>query len=79
MNDQQKKKNTIRIVDKSSVNYTFIDNNSILNQSTYEKNKSDNKSKKLRKTSIKDIQIQDRNKVNSKNIKSLQGHSPVYE
>ena len=76
----KKKKNTAKIVDSSSVNYTFKNNNPIYVQPKDKQNDELNQ-KKLQPTkrSIKDVQNQNRHKVNSKKIKTLQGHSPVYE
>lgn len=75
---KEKKKSTAKIVDKSSVNYTFT--YTPANKSIDEKkDESDQNSKNAMKRSIKDIKNQNRHKVNSKNIKTLQGHSPVYE
>lgn len=77
---KKKKKTTVRIVDKSSINYTFTDNNLVYNQTTEpRKERLDQKAAKVTKKSIMDIKDQNRHKVNSRNIKSLQGHSPVYE
>lgn len=71
-----KKKNAVKIVDRSSVNYTFTDNK--LTYQPLDVNKDEPK-KKAVKRSVRDIKNQNRHKINSKNIKSLQGHSPVYE
>lgn len=77
---RQKKKKAIRIVDKSSVNYTFINDNLVYNQpSKIKKGDSSEGSQKTTKRSIVDIKNQNRHKINSKKIRSLQGHSPVYE
>jgi hypothetical protein len=74
----KKKKKTVRIVDKSSVNYTFIDNSrAYAIQSS--KESGEQKTNKITKKSIMDVKTQNRHKVNSRKIKSLQGHSPVYE
>jgi hypothetical protein len=77
----EKKKKTAKIVDNSSVNYTFTNNNpSYLEPKNRENEElSQKRSYKHTKRSIKDVQSQNRHKVNSKKIKSLQGHSPVYE
>jgi hypothetical protein len=76
----KKKKNTAKIVDSSSVNYTFQNNNPIYLQPKETQNDELNQKKsKHAKRSIKDVQNQSRHKVNSKKIKTLQGHSPVYE
>jgi hypothetical protein len=75
---KEKHKKTIKIVDKSSISYTFTDNNPIYTVPTEEPEDA-TAQKKAAKTSLKDIQKQDRHKASSKKIKSLQGHSPVYE
>jgi hypothetical protein len=77
----EKKKNTAKIVDSSSVNYTFKNNNPIFLQPKDGQNDELNQKKphKHTKRSIKDVKNQNRHKVNSKKIKTLQGHSPVYE
>lgn len=77
----EKKKKTAKIVDNSSVNYTFKNNNPIYLQPKETQNDESNQKKSQThiKRSIKDVQNQNRHKVNSKKIKSLQGHSPVYE
>jgi len=77
----EKKKNTAKIVDRSSVNYTFKNNNPIHLQPKDKQNDELNqkKSHKPTKRAIKDVKNHNRHKVNSKKIKSLQGHSPVYE
>jgi len=76
-----KRKKMIRVVDKSSVNYTFTNN---ISKPTSTNNKQERQEDSLRKKnfakkSIKDLKNQNRYKFNNKNIKSLQGHSPVYE
>lgn len=76
---KEKKKNTVKIVDRFSVNYTFTDNKTTYNQSIDKKKINQVKTQKIVKRSIKDIKNENRYKINSKNIKSLQGHSPVYE
>lgn len=77
----EKKKETAKIVDSSSVNYTFTNNNPTYLEPKDKQNDELNqkKSHKHTKRSIKDVQSQNRHKVNSKKIKSLQGHSPIYE
>jgi len=76
----EKKKNTAKIVDSSSVNYTFKNSTVYLQPKETQNDELDQKkSQKYAKRSIKDVQNQNRHKVNSKKIKTLQGHSPVYE
>ncbi|MBI5147032.1 MAG: hypothetical protein HZA84_07420 [Thaumarchaeota archaeon] len=75
-----KRKKMVRVVDKSSVNYTFSNN---ISKPTPTNNKQERqeftRKKDFAKKSIKDLKNQNRHKFNNKNIKSLQGHSPVYE
>jgi hypothetical protein len=75
----RKKKKTVRIVDKSSVNYTFIDNSQVYSAVQSSKENGEQKTNKITKKSIMDVKTQNRHKVNSRKIKSLQGHSPIYE
>lgn len=77
---KEKKKKTARIVDKSSVSYTFTNSNPSLVRSNNapDDGKIQRTSKNITR-SIVDIKNQNRHKTSSKKIKSLQGHSPVYE
>jgi hypothetical protein len=75
----RKKKKMVRLVDKSSVNYTFIDNSQVYSATPSGKESGEQKIDKITKKSIMDVKTQNRHKVNSRKIKSLQGHSPVYE
>lgn len=76
-----KRKKIVRVVDKSSVSYTFSNN---ISKPTSTNNKQERqeitqRKKYLAKKSIEDLKNQNRYKFKNKNIKSLQGHSPVYE
>ena len=75
---KEKKRKTARIVDKSSINYTFTHSNLTHNASIESKTSNDT-SKKITRKSINDVKNQSRYKSNGRSIKSLQGHSPVYE
>lgn len=75
----RKKKKTARIVEKSSVNYTFLDDTKVYFALQSSKEGAEQKPNKVTKKSIMDVKTQNRHKVNSRKIKSLQGHSPVYE
>lgn len=74
--NKTKKKASARIVKPSSENYTFLNQNHIISDST---------SKETQSKIAKEIEKIRRNSSNikfhytSKNIRTKQGHSPVYE
>ncbi|WP_162858661.1 hypothetical protein [Candidatus Nitrosotenuis aquarius] len=75
----KKKKNTARIVDNSSVNYTFTNNALIPNQTNEPVKERSSQKPNITKMTKKDLKNLNRYKANSKTAKSMQNHSPVYE
>lgn len=77
------KKKKASIVDRSSVNYTFSNDTQHLKifrqpdqmQDQKQEQKDPNVANKL----ARDLREQSRHKANSRKIKSMQNHSPVYE
>jgi hypothetical protein len=75
---KKKKKNVARIVKNSSANYTFT-NDVLIYHQTNEPVKEKSSKPHITKTTKKHLKNQNRYKTSSKAIKSMQGHSPVYE
>lgn len=75
---KKKKKNVARIVKNASASYTFTNDTLIYHQTS-----EPTRDKSLQKSNItktkKHLKDQNRYKTSSKSIKSMQGHSPVYE
>lgn len=76
---KKKKKKTAKLVDKSSLNYTFTGNDPANYLLSDEQKQSQGADSKLRKITVSDIKKQNKRKSSSKKIKTLQGHSPIYE
>ena len=76
---KEKKKKTVKIVDRSTLNYTFTGNDPASYLSSVEQKADESQDSKLRKVTVSDIKKQNKRKSSSKKIKTLQGHSPIYE
>lgn len=76
---KKEKKNSARIVDNPSLNYTFTNDVSIHPQKTEQSRTKSSQKFHITKMTKNDLKNLNRYKANSKSAKSIQNHSPVYE